>query len=300
MRRRLPPLNSLRAFESAARQLSFTKAADELAVTQSAVSHQVAALEEWAGVPLFKRQGRAMVLTEAAARFLPAVTVALDQIALAGRKLQAVDPTHGWLTVAVMPSFAAKWLVPRLADFHEKNPDMDVWIATFEAQTGALGTDVDVAIRYGRGDWPGLTSVKIMSEELFPVCAPRVADRLKSPHDLAGSTLLHDELREDWAMWFAAAGLSGVDPARGPGFDDSGLLIQAAIEGLGVALGRSVLVKGDLEAGRLARPFDIAIPAEFAYYLVYPPDLEAAPKIEVFRHWLLSTARAMQAKEGNA
>lgn len=292
MKRKLPPLNSLRAFESAARHLSFTRAADELAVTQSAVSHQVTALEEWAGVPLFKRQGRAMVLTEAAVKFLPAVSTALDQIALAGRKLQAVDPTHGWLTVAVMPSFAAKWLVPRLADFHEKNPDMDVWIATFEAQTGALGSDIDVAIRYGRGDWPGLASVRIMSEELFPVCAPRLAAGLKAPADLASSTLLHDELREDWAMWFAAAGLTGVDTARGPGFDDSGLLIQAAIEGLGVALGRSVLVKGDLDAGRLVRPFDVALAAEFAYYLVYPPDLESAPKIETFRTWLLATAQA--------
>jgi len=292
MKRRLPPLNSLRAFESAARHLSFTRAADELAVTQSAVSHQVNALEEWAGVPLFKRQGRAMVLTEAAVKFLPAVSTALDQIALAGRKLQAVDPTHGWLTVAVMPSFAAKWLVPRLADFHEKNPDMDVWIATFEAQTGALGSDIDVAIRYGRGDWPGLASVRIMSEELFPVCAPRLAASLKAPADLASATLLHDELREDWAMWFAAAGLTGVATARGPGFDDSGLLIQAAIEGLGVALGRSVLVKGDLDAGRLVRPFDVALAAEFAYYLVYPPDLENAPKIETFRTWLLATAQA--------
>lgn len=293
MKRRLPPLNSLRAFESAARHLSFTKAADELAVTQSAVSHQVNALEEWAGVPLFKRQGRAMVLTEAAVKFLPAVSTALDQIALAGRKLQAVDPTHGWLTVAVMPSFAAKWLVPRLADFHEKNPDMDVWIATFEAQTGALGSDIDVAIRYGRGDWPGLASVCIMSEELFPVCAPRLAASLQTPADLAHATLLHDELREDWAMWFAAAGLTGVDTARGPGFDDSGLLIQAAIEGLGVALGRSVLVRGDLDAGRLVRPFDVALGAEFAYHLVYPPDLENAPKIEVFRNWLLATAGAL-------
>jgi LysR family glycine cleavage system transcriptional activator len=292
MKRKLPPLNSLRAFESAARHLSFTRAADELAVTQSAVSHQVNALEAWAGVPLFKRQGRAMVLTEAAVKFLPAVTTALDQIALAGRKLQAVDPSHGWLTVAVMPSFAAKWLVPRLADFHEKNPDIDVWIATFEAQTGALGSDIDVAIRYGRGDWPGLASVRIMSEELFPVCAPRLAAGLKAPADLASATLLHDELREDWAMWFAAAGLTGVDTARGPGFDDSGLLIQAAIEGLGVALGRSVLVKGDLDAGRLVRPFDVALAAEFAYYLVYPPDLENAPKIETFRTWLLATARA--------
>lgn len=298
MRRRIPPLNSLRAFESAARNLSFTKAADELAVTQSAVSHQVTALEEWAGVPLFKRQGRSVVLTEAATKFLPPVSAALDQLALAGRRLQAVDPTHGWLTVAMMPSFAAKWLVPRLADFHDKNPDMDVWIATFEAQTGVLGSDVDLAIRYGRGDWPGLTSVKILSEELFPVCAPRLLPMLREPSDLLRTTLLHDELREDWIMWFGAAGFEGRDPARGPGFDDSGLLIQAAIEGLGVALGRSVLVQGDLDAGRLVKPFDIAIPAESAFYLVYPPDLENAPKIVSFRNWLLAAAGADTALSG--
>src|SRR5512134_3706191 len=138
MLRRLPPLNSLRAFESAARLLSFTKAADELAVTQSAVSHQVKALEDWAGMPLFRREGRHMALTEAAAKYLPAVTTAFDQLALASRKLQAVDPGHGWLTVAMMPSFAGKWLVPLLADFRTQHPAIDLWIATFEAQAGAL------------------------------------------------------------------------------------------------------------------------------------------------------------------
>lgn len=292
MQRRLPPLNSLRAFESAARLLSFTRAADELAVTQSAVSHQVKTLEDWAGVPLFRRDGRQVALTEAATKFLPAVTTALDQLALAGRKLQAVDPGQGWLTVAVMPSFAAKWLVPRLIDFREKHPNVDVWIATFESQTGALGSDVDVAIRYGRGDWPGLTSVKVLSEELYPVCAPKLAEQLKVPADLAKMTLLHDEMREDWGMWLRAAGVTTVDSTRGPGFDDSGLLIQAAIEGLGVALGRSVLVKGDLQAGRLVRPFTPSIMAEFAFYLVYAPETENAPKIKAFRDWLLATANA--------
>lgn len=290
MQRRLPPLNSLRAFESAARLLSFTRAADELAVTQSAVSHQVKTLEDWAGLPLFRRDGRAVALTEAAAKFLPAVTLALDQLALAGRKLQAVDPGQGWLTVAVMPSFAGKWLVPRLSTFRAKHPNIDVWLATFEAQTGALGADVDIAIRYGREDWPGLTSIKILSEELFPVCAPAVAAQLKDPTDLARATLLHDELREDWAMWLRTAGVATVDATRGPGFDDSGLLIQAAIEGLGVALGRSVLVKGDLDAGRLVRPFATTLAGGSAYYLVYPPELENAPKIKAFREWLLATA----------
>jgi LysR family glycine cleavage system transcriptional activator len=272
--------------------LSFTKAAEELSVTQSAVSHQVKALEDWAGIPLFRREGRHMALTEAAAKFLPAITAALDQVALASRKLQAVDPGQGWLTVAVMPSFAAKWLVPRLADFREKNPGVDVWIATFEAQTGALAADVDVAIRYGKGDWPGLSCVKVLSEELFPVCAPKLAAELREPADLARMTLLHDEMREDWAMWFQAAGVTKADATRGPGFDDSGLLIQAAIEGLGVALGRSVLVKGDLQAGRLVRPFAASLPAESAFYLVYPPELENEAKVKAFREWLIATAKA--------
>lgn len=292
MQRRLPPLNSLRAFESAARLLSFTKAADELAVTQSAVSHQVKGLEDWAGIPLFRRDGRAVALTEAAAKYLPAVSAALDQIALASRKLQAVDPGQGWLTVAVMPSFAGKWLVSRLAAFRAKHPNIDVWVASFERQTGALDADVDIAIRYGREEWPGLTRIKFLDEELFPVCAPAMAAQLKNPTDLARATLLHDELREDWAMWLRAASVTTVDATRGPGFDDSGLLIQAAIEGLGVALGRSVLVKGDLEAGRLVRPFPTAIPSESAYYLVYPPDLENAPKIKAFREWILAAAGA--------
>ncbi len=292
MHRRLPPLNSLRAFESAARLLSFTKAADELSVTQSAISHQVKALEDWAGIPLFKREGRHMALTEAAAKFLPAISTALDQVALASRKLQALDPGQGWLTVAMMPSFAAKWLVPRLADFRDKNPGIDVWIATFEAQTGALGPDVDVAIRYGKGDWSGLSCVKFLSEELFPVCAPKLAAGLRKPTGLASMTLLHDEMREDWGMWFQAAGVTTVDATRGPGFDDSGLLIQAAIEGLGVALGRSALVKGDLQAGRLVRPFAPALPAESAFYLVYPPELENEAKVNAFRDWLVATANA--------
>jgi LysR family glycine cleavage system transcriptional activator len=290
MQRRLPPLNSLRAFESAARLLSFTRAADELSVTQSAVSHQVKGLEDWAGIPLFRRDGRAVALTEAAQKFLPAVTAALDQLALAGRKLRAVDPGQGWLTVAVMPSFAGKWLVPRLADFRTKHPQIDVWLATFERQTGALDADIDIAIRYGREEWPGLTRIQILSEELFPVCAPSLAAQLKVPADLARVTLLHDELREDWAMWLQAAGVGTLDATRGPGFDDSGLLIQAAIEGLGVALGRSVLVKGDLAAGRLVRPFATALPGGSAYFLVYPPELENAPKIKAFRDWLIAAA----------
>lgn len=292
MTRRLPPLNALKAFEAAARHLNFINAANELAVSPSAISHQVKSLEDWAGLTLFRRDGRAMALTEPAQKYLPAVTAALDQLALATRKLRAGDPGQGWLTVAMMPSFAAKWLVPRMAAFREAHPEIDLWIATFEGQSGELASGVDVAIRYGKGDWAGLTATKVITEEIFPVCAPDLAPRLRSPQDLAGVTLLHDELREDWAMWLAAAGVADIDSHRGPGFDDSALLVQAAIEGLGVALARSALVEDDLADGRLVKPFAVGLPAASAYYLVHAAGAEAQPKVKAFRNWLLKEAGA--------
>jgi LysR family glycine cleavage system transcriptional activator len=293
MARRLPPLNALKAFEAAARQLNFINAANELAVTPSAISHQIKTLEDWAGIPLFRRDGRNIVMTEAAQKYLPTISAALDQIALATRKLRAADPGQGWLTVAMMPSFAAKWLVPKLPGFRAAYPNIDVWIATFESQTGPLATEVDVAVRYGKGDWPGLVATKVMTEEIFPVCAPSLLagqNALKEPADLAKHTLLHDEMREDWAMWLAAAGVTGVDPNRGPGFDDSGLLIQAAVEGLGVALARSALVEDDLEDGRLIRPFGIGLPAASAYYLVHATGADTLPKVLAFRDWIIREA----------
>jgi LysR family transcriptional regulator, glycine cleavage system transcriptional activator len=292
MARLMPPLNALRAFEAAARHMNFINAANELSVTPSAVSHQVKSLEDWAGLPLFRREGRGIVLTEAAQKFLPSISSAMDQIALAARKLRAADPGLGWLTVAMMPSFAAKWLVPRLPAFRAAHPAIDIWIATFESQSGALAPEVDVAVRYGKGDWPGLVATKVLSEDIYPVCAPDLAVRLKSPDDLAAVTLLHDELREDWAMWLAAAGVSWIDSHRGPGFDDSGLLIQAAVEGLGVALGRSALVEDDLADGRLARPFALGLPAASGYYLVHPAGAEIQPKVKAFRDWMLAEAAA--------
>lgn len=292
MSRRLPPLNALRAFEAAARHLNFMNAANELAVTPSAVSHQVKSLEDWAGLPLFHRDGRRMALTEPAMKYLPAVSAALDQLALATRKLRAGDAGQGWLTVAMMPSFAAKWLVPRMAAFRETHPQIDLWIATFEGQTGELAPEIDVAIRYGKGDWPGLTATKVITEEIFPVCAPSFADRFRTPQDLTQVTLLHDELREDWAMWLKAAGVTDIDSYRGPGFDDSALLIQAAIEGLGVALARSALVEDDLADGRLIKPFAIGLPATSAYYLVHAAGAESLPKVKAFTSWLLNEAGA--------
>jgi len=298
MSRKLPPLNALRAFEAAARLGSVSKAASGLAVTQSAVSHQIKALEDWAQIDLLRRQGRGITLTNEGQRYLGAVTAALDQLDVATRRLLASDPRKGWLTVSMMPSFAAKWLVPRMAQFRAKHPDIDVWVSTWWNFTDAADltaftdSDVDLAILYGGGDWPEVISTRFLTEEIFPVAAPAyaAANALKRPADLARATLLHDEMRQDWRLWLTAAGVDGIDPDRGPGFDDSGLLLQAASAGMGVALGRSALIADDLAAGRLVAPFALKLRADNAYYLVARPGTENLPKIKAFRDWLLAEA----------
>ncbi len=224
---------------------------------------------------------------------------ALDQLDVATRRLLASDPRKGWLTVAMMPSFAAKWLVPRLPGFRAKHPDIDVWIATWwnfpdsEDMTAFTDSDVDLAILYGAGDWSGVAATRVLTEQIFPVCAPAYArdHRLEAPADLAQATLLHDEMRQDWRLWLKAAGVAGVDPDRGPGFDDSALLLQAAAAGMGVALGRSALIADDLAAGRLIAPFELKLEADFAYHLVARPGTENLPKIKAFRDWLTAEAR---------
>lgn len=294
MSRRLPPLNSIRAFEAVARLRSFKKAAEELSVTQSAVSHQITALEEWLGLELFRRDGRRVAPTEPALAYLAAVSASFDGLDAATRRLLMTDPRRGWLTVAMLPSFASKWLLPRLSGFRARHPEIDVWIATWgEEMLDFSKSEADVAIRYGPGGWDGVHAAKFMTEELFPVCSPNLLQGthpLRVPSDLKFHTLLHDEMREDWRMWLAAAHVDDVDPDRGSGFDDSSLAIQAAIAGMGVALGRSVLVREDLEAGRLVRPFDLKLPAEYAYYVVCRAGTEELPKIAAFRTWLTEMA----------
>jgi LysR family transcriptional regulator, glycine cleavage system transcriptional activator len=294
MSRRLPPLNALRAFEAAARHLSFTRAADELHVTQTAISHQIKALEERLAVRLFRRLPRGLLLTEEAQRYLPPVRDAFDQIAAATEQLGA-GGSSGRLTVSVLPSFAAKWLVPRLGRFRATHPDLDLRISASSQLVDFARDDVDIAIRMGRGRYPGLRVDRLFGESMLPVCAPKLltgARPLRRPGDLREHVLLHDDDHTGWQLWLELAGVEGVDPTRGPIFTDSAMVVQAAAEGQGVALARRVLAAGDLAAGRLVQPFEVSLPHDLAYYLVSPEATAERPRIRAFRAWLLAEAEA--------
>lgn len=290
MARSLPPLNGLRAFEAAARHLSFTKAAEELHVTQAAVSHQIKNLEERLGMRLFRRLNRALLLTDEGQRLFLPVRDAFERLAEAVEGLRARD-TGGPLTVSVLPSFAAKWLVPRLSRFQERCPDIDLRITALERLVDLVRDDVDIAIRFGSGTWPGLKAEMILEDRITPVCSPALAKRLREPADLAHATLLHETMEPmrnfpDWAAWLQAAGVSGVDVSRGLRFSHTHILLQAAIDGRGVALGQLPLAADDLAAGRLVAPFDLSLPIGYAYYLVYLPEAAERPKIKAFREWV--------------
>ena len=292
MARRLPPLNALRAFEAAARHLSFTRAAGELHVTQAAISHQVKALEEHLGRKLFRRLNRALLLTDDGQAFLPSVSRAFALLNEATNDLLTREDL-GPLTVSALPSFAARWLVPRLGRFHKIRPDIDLRIDPSAQLTDFSAGDVNVCIRYGRGKYPGLRSDWLMTEDIFPVCSPALLDGprpIREPGDLEHHVLLHDDGHGDWRTWLLAAGVELVNPMRGPIFTDSGMLIQAAMAGQGVALARGVLAADELAAGRLVRPFSLSLPTEYAYYLVCPEETADQPKIAAFREWLLSEA----------
>jgi len=298
MNQRLPSLNALRAFEAAARHLSLTKAARELNVTPAAVSHQVKALEADLGVSLLRRVKGEFVLTETAQSVLPVLRGGFDQIAEAARRLRADEGRH-FLTISVSPTFASTWLVRRLGAFKAAFPETDVRLQTTDKMADFARDGVDVSIRFGAGDYPGLQAIRLFAEEIYPVCSPQLLKRgppLDSPTALAGHTLLHVEWTWaltkggtlDWQMWLHAAGAEDVDAQRGPRFSHASLALQAAIEGQGLALGSDSLAGDDLAAGRLVCPFDVVLPVNFAYYLVYPKDMGELPKIANFRNWILA------------
>jgi LysR family glycine cleavage system transcriptional activator len=298
--RHLPPISALRAFEAAARLKSFTMAADELGLTQSAISHQIHGLEDHLGIELFHREPRRITLTVKGEALAIAVREGLRVVADAIRELSKTD-TGPRLTVSTLPGFAVKWLFPRLIRFDEQHPAIELAIATTGQLADFSAGEADVAIRYGTGRYPGLHVEKILEETMFPVCAPRLMTgpkALRAPADLKNVPLLHDDiLRLDgrspgWQSWIEAAGIEGIDLAKGRRFGQSNMSIQAAIEGLGVALGRLPLVMDDLAAGRLVRPFDLAIPTGYDYYFVCPQRQLATPKIAAFRTWLLAEAAA--------
>lgn len=296
---RLPPLNALRVFEAAARHLSFTRAAAELHVTQAAVSHQIKLLEDDLGVPLFRRMHRALLLTDEGQQLLPSVRAAFDELSTATRRLRAGE-REGVLTVSVIPSFAACWLVPRIGRFREVHPEIDLRIAASIQVTDFAREDVDVGLRYGIGRYPELNTCLLMREEYFPVCNPALlggAHPLYAPSDLRHHVLLHDEHfphepNPGWRDWLHAAGATQVNPERGPRFGDAAMMVQAAIAGQGVAMGRTALVMDAMAQGLLVRPFDLILPGSYGYWIVCPPASVDKPKIKAFREWLLAEAAA--------
>ena len=298
-RRRLPPLNALRAFEAAARHLNFSRAADELSVTPGAVSQQIQNLEDYVGVALFKRTPKGLLLTDPAQIALPALREAFDRLAEAASMLTAaVDGRR--LTVTVPPSFASKWLLPRLGAFEALHPDVDVWVSAGMELTDFASGEVDLAIRYGAGRYPGLEVIRLMQETVIPVASPELLANhpLEALGDLANAILLHDgspdadESCPDWTMWLAARGVKGVDGARGPRFNQSSLVIEAAVGGRGVALAKRALAQADLDAGRLVAPFQIATAVDFAYYLVHPKTKGRLPQVKAFITWITAEAAA--------
>ncbi|MGY8995698.1 MAG: transcriptional regulator GcvA [Alphaproteobacteria bacterium] len=294
--RRLPPLNALRAFEAAARHLSFTKAAAELNVTQAAVSHQVKALEERLDMRLFERHGRGLWLTDEGEIYLPFLRQAFDLIADGTDLIQSHD-AHGPLSVSMLPTFAVRWFIPRLRDFQIKHPEIEVRIGTTERNVDFAREDVDCGIRYGTGDWPNLDSDKLFEDRYVAVCNRELMERdppLRQPEDLRHHTLLHESNDEDWRYWLAALHIKGVDGSKGLFFDNSDLALEAAAAGLGVALGSQIIMQDDLEDGRLVTPFGDLTDENLSHWLVYPKGTARKPKVASFRAWLLEEAEHAQ------
>jgi len=288
---RLPPMQALRAFDAAAREKSLTRAAESLNLTHGAISHQVKSLEDDLGVRLVERAGRGIRLTDEGERFAQRVRAVLADLSSAVQEA-AERSNPRLLRVSVTPSFAARWLLPRMARFAEAHPSVDLDVRASGLLVDFQRDDPDCAVRYGLGTWPGVASEHLLDEVYLPVCSPRLSGgRLpKRPADLSRYPLLRSN-DEYWAPWFAAAGLAWPEPDRGPIFNDSAHMLQAAIEGHGIALARSSLLGDDVRNGLLVRLFEVEVPSERSYYFVYPPRVAATPKIQMFGRWLHAEAR---------
>ena len=287
--RRLPSLNGLRAFEAAARRGSFAAAGEDLHVTQAAVSRMVRLLEARVGFTLFERHANRLELTWQGKALLPGLTAAFDSIANLTAQVAALSAVPV-LTVGVGPSFAMRWLIPRLGDFQAAHPDIEVRIATGGA-INPIGADWTCGIVLGDGQWAGFDAQWLFSADLFPVCAPPIARRLASPGDLRKETLLQvAHSLEDWPLWLQAAGLKLRPEKRSPRFDTYALALQAAVDGVGVAIGLRPYVADDLAGRRLVAPFALTVPKGKAWYLICPPARRDDPSFVAFRTWLLARA----------
>ncbi|HEX6633574.1 MAG TPA: transcriptional regulator GcvA [Usitatibacter sp.] len=317
---RLPPLNALRAFEAAARLLSFKKAAKELHVTPGAVSHQIKLLEDHLGVALFRRLTRALELTPEAQAMLPKVREGLQNLAAAVERVRARQESYA-LTVIAPPNFASRWLVPRLGRFTQLHPNLELHLASRLAmidgrENGRVAPVKDapeeapiVMVRFGEGRYPGAHVDQLFSAVYVPVCSPKLLGGrhpLRKPADLRYHTLLHDEtvveegVRPNWNDWLEEVGAQGVDASRGPRFSNASLALEAAIEGMGVALTMKPLVRSEIQAKRLVVPFDIPAPAAFSYYLVTPETEAQNPGVAAFREWILGESAPERGREAKA
>ncbi len=293
MNRRLPPLDALQSFEVASRVLSFTRAAEELHVTPAAVSHRIKILEERLGISLFHRKNNKLLLTEQGLDLVPEVRRALESVADVTARVAQTEGSNV-LSLSLLPTFAVRWLMPRLADFQSAHGDVAMRLSTTYRAVDFTREHYDAAIRFGGGDWPGLECCRLFDEELIPVCSPALLEgreELQEPEDLERFTLLHsDTCDENWSIWLDAAGASNVDPERGLRFDSCLLTLQAAQDGLGIAAANREYVARDLDAGRLVAPFDLTVRKEVGWHLVCPESAADQPKIAAFRTWALDQA----------
>ncbi len=293
MPRRLPPLNALRSFEAAARYESFTRAAEELHVTQSAVSQQVKALEAHLGVKLFNRERQRLKITPAGRDYLVEIREALDHVGAATERLMQRQ-SAGVLTVSTSQDFAAKWLVHRLARFAAAHPGIDLRVSATMHNVDFAREDADVAVRHGDGNWPGLDATRLCAEQIFAVCSPKLLagrDRLRRPADVLKWPLLRlEDQSKAWERWFALAGVAAPERLPGPVLNRASMLIDAAIDGQGVALARTTLAAWDLISGRIVTPFDLSWRPAGTYWIMSPRATAKVDKVSRFRDWLLGEA----------
>lgn len=290
MQRRLPPLNSMKCFEAAGRLLSFTDAANELNVTQAAVSHQIKVIEEFLGFPLFTRYPRRIVLTKQGKALLPNVIEAFDKLSIAIESINE-DQSSNMVTVRLAPSFAAKWLSPRLKYFWLEYPDINLSLFHAHAPVDFEREEFDLAVTYGKGQWPGVVSEPLLSLDFFPVCSPSFMKNdkpLTHIDNLRYYTFLHDANYECWTEWLNLAGANNIDANKGMIIDDTNVLIRAAIDGQGVALCSTVFIENHLKSGKLVKPFDITLRNDFAYHVVSTEKKLSNPAVHAFKDWLLN------------